>query len=212
MRGRDIQRYSYSFAGLWLINVHNGLKEDNLDPININDYPAIKDHLDKYYTKLAKRADKGITPYNLRNCAYMNDFSDQKIIWKRIGSKLRFSFDDTGIYCLDSTCFAIGSGIPYLVCVLNTSMGNYLLKDSPKTGTGDLIISVQALEPIKIPIPSENEQKEYEIILQSILKCIRNGEDYSSYEQQLESMVFDSYGLSESEREFVIQTVNQDYR
>ena len=91
-------------------------------------------------------------------------------------------------------------------------MGNYLLKDSPKTGTGDLIISVQALEPIKIPIPSENEQKEYEIILQSILKCIRNGEDYSSYEQQLESMVFDSYGLSESEREFVIQTVNQDYR
>ena len=212
LRGRDIQRYSYSFAGLWLINVHNGLKEDNLDPININDYPAIKDHLDNYYTKLAKRADKGITPYNLRNCAYMNDFSDQKIIWKRIGSKLRFSFDDTGIYCLDSTCFAIGSGIPYLVCVLNTSMGNYLLKDSPKTGTGDLIISVQALEPIKIPIPSENEQKEYEIILQSILKCIRNGEDYSSYEQQLESMVFDSYGLSESEREFVIQTVNQDYR
>ena len=142
LRGRDIQRYSYSFAGLWLINVHNGLKEDNLDPININDYPAIKDHLDNYYTKLAKRADKGITPYNLRNCAYMNDFSDQKIIWKRIGSKLRFSFDDTGIYCLDSTCFAIGSGIPYLVCVLNTSMGNYLLKDSPKTGTGDLIISV----------------------------------------------------------------------
>ena len=78
LRGRDIQRYSYSFAGLWLINVHNGLKEDNLDPININDYPAIKDHLDNYYTKLAKRADKGITPYNLRNCAYMNDFSDQK--------------------------------------------------------------------------------------------------------------------------------------
>ncbi len=72
LRGRDIQRFSYSFANLWLINVHNGIKEMNIPPININDYPAIKNHLDSFYNKLAKRADKGATPYNLRNCAYMN--------------------------------------------------------------------------------------------------------------------------------------------
>lgn len=222
LRGRDIQRYSYSFADLWLISTFPSKQYD------INKYPAVRDYLLSFGIRRLEQSGLQYVINGERikarkktnnnwfetqdSISYWNDFSDQKIIWKRIGSKLRFSFDDTGIYCLDSTCFAIGSGIPYLVCVLNTSMGNYLLKDSPKTGTGDLIISVQALEPIKIPIPSENEQKEYEIILQSILKCIRNGEDYSSYEQQLESMVFDSYGLSESEREFVIQTVNQDYR
>ena len=212
LRGRDIQRYGYSFAGLWLINVHNGLKEEELAPININDYPAIKAYLDDYYPKLAKRADKGVTPYNLRNCAYMNDFSHQKIIWKRIGSKLRFSFDDKGIFCLDSTCFATGSSIPYLVAVLNTSMGNYLLKDSPKTGTGDLIISVQALEPARVPLLSENEQQPYISLLQSILSCIQNGKDYSTYEKQLETLVFNAYGLDESEKQYVIKTVQELYR
>lgn len=55
-----------------------------------------------------KRADKGDTPYNLRNCVYLDDFSKQKIVWKRIGSKIRFCYDDSGLLCLDSTCFATG--------------------------------------------------------------------------------------------------------
>jgi methylase of polypeptide subunit release factors len=74
LRGRDIKRYGYEFADLWLINTHNGIKEKGIKPINIEDYPAIKKHLDKYYPKLEKRADKGDTPYNLRHCAYMEDF------------------------------------------------------------------------------------------------------------------------------------------
>ncbi|MDO5523784.1 MAG: Eco57I restriction-modification methylase domain-containing protein [Bacteroidia bacterium] len=71
LRGRDIKRYSHDFADLWLINTHNGIKEKGISPININDYPAIKEHLDNYFLKLEKRADKGNTPYNLRNCVYL---------------------------------------------------------------------------------------------------------------------------------------------
>ncbi|MGQ3648874.1 hypothetical protein [Ornithobacterium rhinotracheale] len=71
LRGRDIKRYGYDFADLWLINTHNGIKEKGIKPINIDDYPAIKKHLDQYWTRLEKRADQGVTPYNLRNCAYM---------------------------------------------------------------------------------------------------------------------------------------------
>ncbi|MFU2124585.1 Eco57I restriction-modification methylase domain-containing protein, partial [Ornithobacterium rhinotracheale] len=70
LRGRDIKRYGYDFADLWLINTHNGIKEKGIKPINIDDYPAIKKHLDQYWSRLEKRADQGVTPYNLRNCAY----------------------------------------------------------------------------------------------------------------------------------------------
>ena len=212
LRGRDIQRFGYTFADLWLINVHNGLKDEGISPIDVNDYPAIKQHLDFFYSKLEKRADKGVTPYNLRNCAYLNDFSKPKIIWKRIGSKLRFSYDESGVLCLDSTCFATGSSIPYLVSVLNSTMGNYLLKDSPKTGTGDLIISVQALEPARVPLLSEDEQTPYEDLLNAILRSIQNGEDYSCYEAQLDSLVFDAYNLTKEERLYVIRTVEAMYR
>ena len=88
LRGRDIKRYNYSFANLWLINVHNGVKNKKIPPISINDYPAIKAHLDQFYSKLAKRADKGDTPYNLRNCVYMNEFSKQKIVYREISDAM----------------------------------------------------------------------------------------------------------------------------
>ena len=77
LRGRDIKRYSYNFADLWVIHTHNGIKEKHIPPVDINLYPAIKAHLDKSYPVLAKRQDKGLTPYNLRNCAYTDVFSKQ---------------------------------------------------------------------------------------------------------------------------------------
>ena len=95
LRGRDIKRYGYDWAGLWLINTHNGVK--GVKPrIDINDYPAVKQHLDKYWDKISKRADKGDTPYNLRNCAYVDDFSKPKIVWAelaRTGNAFTTDFD-----------------------------------------------------------------------------------------------------------------------
>jgi hypothetical protein len=78
LRGRDIKRYGYDWAGLWLINTHNGVK-GKFPRIDINDYPAVKAHLDQYWDKIEKRADQGDTPYNLRNCAYVDDFNKPKI-------------------------------------------------------------------------------------------------------------------------------------
>ncbi|HAO29511.1 MAG TPA: type II restriction endonuclease, partial [Chryseobacterium indologenes] len=77
LRGRDIKRYSYDFANLWLINTHNGIKEKDIKRVEINDYPAIKKYLSQFYLQLEKRTDKGDTPYNLRNCAYMEEFYRQ---------------------------------------------------------------------------------------------------------------------------------------
>ena len=83
LRGRDVKRYGYDWAGLWLINAHNGLKSKGIKPVDINDYPAIKEWLDnggvayngkmyKGFSQIEKRSDRGDTPYNLRNCAYMD--------------------------------------------------------------------------------------------------------------------------------------------
>lgn len=71
LRGRDIKRYGYDFADLWLITTHNGIKEKGVKPIDINDYPSIKRHLDQFYFELSDRTDKGDTPYNFAKlCLY----------------------------------------------------------------------------------------------------------------------------------------------
>ena len=119
LRGRDIKRYGYDFADLWLINTHNGVKEKGIKPINIEDYPAVKKHLDQYYPQLKKRADKGETPYNLRNCAYMEDFSKPKIVWKIIGNQMAFAYDANN-YVMNNACYIMtGDHLDYLLAVLN---------------------------------------------------------------------------------------------
>ena len=64
LRGRDIKRYGYDWANLWLINTHNGIR-GKFPRININEYPAVKAHLDQYRDQICDRADQGDTPYNL---------------------------------------------------------------------------------------------------------------------------------------------------
>ena len=202
LRGRDIKRYGYVDNGLFLINTHNGIR-GKFPRINIEDYPAVKAHLDQYWDKIYFRADQGDTPYNLRNCAYLEDFSKPKIIWKRIGSILRFSYDSKGCLGLDSTCFATGQHMEYLCCVLNSLMGHYLLKDSPKTGTGDLLVSVQAIEPACIPYNSQYDER------LSTLLTIQITNSSNVTEKEINDIVFTIYSLSPIEREYVTQFVKQ---
>ena len=197
LRGRDIKRYGYNWANLWLINTHNGIR-GKLERVHIEDNPAIKAHLDQYWDKISKRADKGDTPYNLRNCAYLEDFSKPKILWKRVGSILRFCYNDNEALGLDSTCFAIGDNIEFVCCVLNTPMGHYLLKDAPKTGTGDLLISVQAVEPIKLPSVTHELNIEFKRLLEMM---IANCSD--DIENEISQKIFNLYGLSHEEQRYI---------
>lgn len=114
-----------------------------------------------------------------------------KIVWKRVGSILRFGYNDNGALGLDSTCFATGEKLEYLCCLLNSPMGHYLLKDAPKTGTGDLLISVQAVEPVRVPFINNEENQLFAEWL--------NGRN----EREINAKVFGLYGLSPEERAYV---------
>ena len=121
---------------------------------------------------------------------YWEDFLKPKIIWKRVGSILRFSYDNNDSMALDSTCFATGNYIKYLVAILNSNMGHYMLKNAPKTGTGDLLISVQAVEPIKVPIPSEETNRYFTNLIDRKLA------DFSSIiDSQINHKVYEIYDL-----------------
>jgi hypothetical protein len=172
LKGREIERYYAEWSKDFIINTHNGIKEINLEPIDVNEYPSIKKHLesDELWERVKIRQDQGITPYNLRNCAYLFEFKKEKVIWKRIGSIMRFAYSNEEVYCLDSTCIATGEKIKYLTAVLNSKAGLYqLFKTSPQTGTGDQIISVQALEPLLVHYPSDEVEAKFNMMVDYIL-------------------------------------------
>ena len=152
LRGRDIKRYGYDWAGLWLINTHNGVK-GVMPRVDIEEYPAVKQHLDKYWDKISRRADKGDTPYNLRNCAYVEDFNQPKIMWKIIGNRLAFAFDDNGVI-LNNACYLMtGECLPFLLAFLNSKaiLWYSFITNMNPTGVGDSQVGAQNM--IKFPIP-----------------------------------------------------------
>ena len=130
--------------------------------------------------------------------AETEDFLKPKILWKRIGSILRFCYTETELLGLDSTCFLTGNIPEYLCCVLNSKMGHYLLKDAPKTGTGDLLISVQAIEPLCIPIITETENDAFK----QLLKDMHQGAS-SEIEKAVSEKIFNLYHLSQEEKEYI---------
>ena len=129
LRGRDIKRYGYEFADLYLINTHNGVKEKGIKRIDIDDYPAVKAHLDSFYQQLEKRQDKGDTPYNLRNCAYIEDFYKQKIMYSEIVREPQFYLDNEGEFLAEATTFIMtGNNLEYLYHLLHSKIITYFFK------------------------------------------------------------------------------------
>lgn len=200
LRGREIEKYYTEWDGGYLINTHNGIKSKKIEKVEINKYQSVKKHLDGFKEKLSSRQDQGDTYYNLRNCAYINEFKKEKIIWKRIGSQLRFSYSNEEIFSLDSTCIATGEKIKYLTGLLNSKLCNYLMFESaPKTGMGDLIISVQALEPIPVFYPNEQQELLIVNIVDKIIDNKSQGKDTTALEQQIDNLVYHLYDLTYDE-------------
>ncbi|WP_244660544.1 class I SAM-dependent DNA methyltransferase, partial [Helicobacter pylori] len=124
LRGKDIKRYSYEWAHLWVINTHNGYTsapKSKILPIDIEKYPAIKAHLDSYWDTIATRSDQGDTPYHLRNCAYLEDFEKEKIVWAEMTDEPRFIYDNKG-FLTNQTCYFIARDDKYLFARLNSKV------------------------------------------------------------------------------------------
>ena len=225
LRGRDIKRYGYNYDERYLIatfpsrsyNIDDypalkcfleGFKpklKQTGEALTSNEIEQVMAHakvngipLKEKDLKTSRKRTNNKWFETQDSISYWDDFSKQKIVWKRVGSILRFSYDETGAMALDSTCFATGNHIKFLVAILNSKMGNYLMKDAPQTGTGDLLISVQAIEPLKIPIPNSTT----EVVVEGIINKILNQEN-TDLGKELNQIVYDLYKLSKEEVRFI---------
>lgn len=203
LRGRDIKRYSYDFKNLYLINTHNGIKEKNILPIDINKYSAIKKHLDKYYSDLEVRQDKGITPYNLRNCAYLENFEKSKIVWASVGEN-EYSYIEKGIYLLDTNYFLVCDNeeiLKYLIGVFNSKLFLFALsyKDTQLGDGGAWRHYKYNLEEMTIPEVDKKTEKEIINLVEKVIEGKKKGIDTREFEEEIDKIVYELYNLNENE-------------
>ena len=207
MRGRDIKRYGFDFADLWLINTHNGIKDKGIPPVDINNYPAVKAHLDLYWDKISVRNDKGDTPYNLRNCVYTDDFSKQKILWGEISDIPKFMFDRDGQYCISNKAFLLtGEKLHQLLAFLNSSLCQYYFSKIATT-TGEGTVQWLKYKVELIPIPEFKQDSEIQI-LNHINALIQEGYD-ASIDKAIDDLIFGLYPFTEEEITYIRSCVKK---
>ena len=198
LRGRDIKRYGFDFADLWLINTHNGIKDKDIPPVDINQYPAVKAHLDKYWDKISVRNDKGYTPYNLRNCVYTDDFSKQKIVWGEISDKPKFALDTCGEYTISNTAFMLtGDHLEYLVAILNSEYSQYCFsRISTTTGEGTVRWLKYKIE--TLPIPPLNRIAE-----KTILNYLSGLEIEQTVNDSINQIIYNMFNFTDEEIRYI---------
>ena len=200
LRGRDIKRYGYNWADLWLINTHNGVK-GAIPRIDVNDYPAIKQHLDYYWDSIAVRADKGDTPYNLRNCAYLEDFNKPMIVWLELSDEPKFTLAKN-VVPLNTVFFFTGDQIVHLLGLLNSKLITWYFKNCIGTtsGVGTNRWLKYTIE--QIPMIPYNEK--IELLTNKLISPSCEDATTHIIESDLLSEICDSYGLSEEEKKYII--------
>ncbi|ECQ5772341.1 class I SAM-dependent DNA methyltransferase [Campylobacter coli] len=211
LRGRDIKRYSYEWAGLWVINTHNGYKNQNgekVEVINIEYYPSLKKHFDEFYPQLEKRTDKGLTPYNLRNCAYLDEFEKEKIVWNPVSGEYLFSYIKEHIF-FNNSLFMMTLDVfslKYILAFMNSNCYKWLI--TLKTNliqTGSYAYGAKdKIERLPIPkINSKNEKLANELInlVDEILKAKEQDKNVNTQEleNKINSLVYKLYNLTEDE-------------
>lgn len=211
LRGKDIKRYSYEWAHLWVINTHNGYtsaQKSKIPPIDIEKYPATKAHLDAHLDTIATRCDQGDTPYHLRNCAYLEDFEKEKIVW----ASVRFVeyCMIPGLLILDTNYFfevsKFGNTKNYLLGLLNSKLLTFWLK-AKNTPLGDIgayrnyKYNIMELPMVKIMAKNKKIADKIIALVDKILKSKEKDPKANTQklEQEIDALVYQLYHLTDEE-------------
>lgn len=211
MRGRDIKRYNYDFANLWLLFIpwhfplHNdqtitGASEKAEIAFKLQ-YPAVYNHLLKYKKELENRnkAETGIRYewYALQRWGanYWEDFSKQKIVWGNLNLKASYTIVPEGFF-VNAPCVMIVPANKYLLGVLNSKLADYFIRNLGVTRNGGYFeYKPMFIEQMPIPLVSEERQNQ----ITSLVDDTPN----SIFEKKIDEIVYQLYDLTDEEIEFI---------
>ena len=196
LRGRDIKRYGYEFADLYIITTFPSLK------IDIESYPAVKQHLLSFgYDRLKQTGDKGARKKTNNkwfetqdSISYWEDFSKQKIVYPETTQGAYFALDINEVM-LDKTCFMIITDhSKFLIALLSSKLYEFAYKSifsSVELGISAYQYNKHAL--VKLPIIKPTQEIEQKIT------TLLNESKY----QKIDQLLYKLYNLSEEEINYI---------
>ena len=114
LRGQDIKRWHPDWAGLWMIILKSSgdhawpwsaAGDASAEDIFRDTYPSLYARMKPMQEALTKRQDKGRYWWELRSCAYWQEFEKPKLVYQEIQFHPSYTLDSAGHYGNNKTFF-----------------------------------------------------------------------------------------------------------
>ena len=209
LRGRDIKRYGYNWAGLYLIATFPSRHYD------IEQYPAVKEYLLSFGIERLEQTGKehNVNDEKIKarkktcnkwfetqdSISYWEDFSKPKIIYPNMTKYMPFVYDEAN-FLTNQKCFIItGQNMAYLNAFLNSSLFKYCFRDSfPELQGGTRELSKIFFDKIPVKLVSLEQNEIFRKIVNSVQS------DYTIEQTKyIDTLLFDLYNLTTEERKVI---------
>jgi type I restriction-modification system DNA methylase subunit len=208
LRGRDIRKWKTEWAGLYIIAIaSSGNKEwpwskekteTTARPLFEQAYPAIHGHLSQHEDKLRIRDDQGKFWWELRACAYWEEFERPKVSWSHFATIPEFVYDEKGFLSNDKSYIMPTDDLSVLG-ILNSKTTNFFLGQlSPPVRGGFMELRKIYLEQLPIPTATDTQKAPINKIVQNIL-ANPDSPAVPQLEAEINRLVYELYGLTEEE-------------
>ncbi len=166
--GKDIRRWIVVNRDRWLIVTKIG--------VDISRYPAVMRHLDKYKKLLISRGDQGDHWWELRACAYYEEFEAPRIVYQEIAGTPGFALAPAGLY-VNNKVFMIASESLYLLAIVNSAVAWEFWREVSTLMVGGAV-AMQTPTVFQLPIPtaSDNDRAVLEKLASQILEKHQMGQ------------------------------------
>ena len=215
LRGRDIKRYSYDWANLWLIWVpwhfplHNDTSiqgaSERAEKAFQTQYPALYNHLLAYKKELSARnkAETGIRYewYALQRWGanYWEEFFKPKVMYPNMTKYIPFYYDTRGFYQNDKSFMITGRHIAFLTAFLNSSIFKFcFLNNFPELQGGTRELRKVFFD--KIPVIQIDDKLNEQFA--SLISDMQNNPTVEKA-KSIDELLFDVYGLTDAERDVI---------
>jgi type I restriction-modification system DNA methylase subunit len=215
LRGRDIERYRYKWAGLWIICTFPSKK------IDIEQYPALKEYLASFGERLLQDGKPGHrkkTPHKWYetqdNIAYYPEFEKEKIVFnKTTKGDYAFAYDFQKCFVNQSTYIMVSERYnqKLLLGILNSRLFRFAYREFYAGGGIEGEITIFTLENFPLPPITPQTQPLADQIVQKVdhILSLTQSTDYEinkekqekvkELEREIDQLVYRLYGLTEEE-------------
>ena len=212
LRGRDIKRYGYDWANLYLIATFPSRHYD------IDRYPAVKQYLLSFGIERLEQTGKThivdgekVKARKKTNnkwfetqdsISYWEDFNKPKIIWGEISDRSKFAYESEGKFIPEATTFLmVGNHLPYLFCALNSPVSEWFFsKVGTTTGVGTVRWKKYTIQQLLLPDITEEQQTIYSNFVEQYIKGDLSILDFAN---RVNSEIYKSVGLTDVEIDYV---------